>query len=487
MAENIDNSLKILNGVFWTFIGQFTSLVRFISTLILAKILSPSDFGVVSIAVSIVSIAQLMRDWGWHQGIIQKKCLNEKNLNSIFWIIVLISVCISLILIIFSNCISKFYSNEKLHFIIIWLTLDFFIRSFFQVPDALLRRKMNFRVFVLADLTGGIVGGLLGISFALLGLGVYSLAIRIILNSLVIFLYLWCASNWRPKLIFCRKSLQSFTSFGVPIFFIGMLGLARSQAEPIMIGKWLSTSDLGIYSMAYSIVTISTVQWTQAISRVAYSSLSKLQNNLDLFNNVFLRFNMIVLFFVVPVAVFISHESNNLVVIMLGNKWINVNLLLSILIWSGVGLSIFTVSTVALRSLGRTKIEFWLNFVLNTGVIFSIAVGVYFKSLYILSICMTLWVMLVAFCVSFYMMSFLHISISSYIYINKSVILSFLFCLFVINGFNNLLMGENHNVSEWINVIISLIVIVLSYISVFAVLEWKLILKFYYFVTNRVK
>lgn len=345
---------------------------------------------------------------------------------------------------------------------------------------------MNFKVSAIADLSGGLIGGFFGIVIALLGGGIYSLAIRIILNSAVLFVYLWHTANWRPQLFFCGKTLLSFSSFGVPIFLIGILGLARSQAEPIIIGKWFSANDLGIYSMAYSLVTVITVQWAQAISRVAFSSLSKVQNNMLIFQGIFLRFNMIILFFVVPIAIFVSHEASHIVSIMLGSKWHSVAEPLRVLVWAGVGLSMFTISTTAFRSLGKTGVELRLNVGFTIGLIVSIAVGAFSGSLYILSICVSLWIFLASIVANWYVLFTLDITVASYFSINKGIIISSLFCVLVLNGVDDFLLSDSHKGAAWYNVISIFAIIIFAYLPVAIAFEWKCIARLYSLVVRRI-
>lgn len=486
MVADHNKVKKTANGIFWTIVGQGSSLVRFASTLVLARLLAPEDFGVIAIAVSIVSLGHLLKDWGWHQAIIQRYEITDEELSSIFWLIALSSLFISIALLLLSSYFGRFYNQSQLPYIIALLIVDLWLRSSFQVPDALLRREMNFKVHAVADLSGGLVGGFAGIAAALMGAGVYSLAIRIVLNSAVLMTILWHTVTWRPKLIFGLKYLRSYASFGIPIFTIGMVGLARSQAEPIIIGKWFSANDLGIYSMAFSLATVFTVQWAQAISRVAYSSLSKEQKNKSDFNHVFLRFNTTILFFILPIAIYVSHESARLVSILLGSKWQSAAELLSVLVWTGVGLSMFTIATTALRSLGKPSIELWLNVAFSIGLIIFIIAGALSENLYTLSIYISFWALLVALisiCCTLYMID---VPVVLYFKFNKGVLVSAALFAVVINGFDDFLMPGNHGDSTWLHVLSILAISITIYILSFTAFERKDIAKLYSLFARRI-
>lgn len=342
----------------WSALTQGVNLIRVAFTLILAKLVSPHDIGLVALGMSIIGFAQMFRDIGIHQAIIQKKDVTNLELSSVFWLTVFIGLGLAVSVCVASQFMLVSHKEENLAIVIIVLAFDIILRSVYQVPDALIRRNLNFKVFAIADFMGNLISGLSVIYLAYLGFGWIALVVRVLMSSLIVSITLFIYSKWTPKLKFSVDAVKPFFNFGIPIFVAGIFNYIKNQSDILLIGAFISIEELGYYQLALSFASILGSQFSYSIGRVYFPILSRLheQNSAE-FTNETIRFVGLTSSFLLIAAIYLTFGGADLLPLLMGKKWLGSKVLLPILAWGAVFQGSTICTSIILRATGNPKFE----------------------------------------------------------------------------------------------------------------------------------
>ena len=205
---------KTINGLIWDIGGAFIKqVITFAISIILARLLSPTEFGIIGMALVFVGISEVFIDVGFTDGIIQQKVVNSITLSSIFYLNVAISFVLSFIIFISSNLISDFYELDVVGEIIKYLSVIPILAALGKVHSAILIRKMNFKALTIRLITSNLIGGIIGVVLAFMGYGVYSLIWQQIIATLTSTVLLWIGTKWKPKFEFSWKEVKGIFNF----------------------------------------------------------------------------------------------------------------------------------------------------------------------------------------------------------------------------------------------------------------------------------
>lgn len=231
---------KAVRGVFWSLVEKLGSQgTQFITFLVLARLLAPESFGLISLANIFVHFIQALVDSGFSDAIIQRKRLEEDHLNTAFWTNLGVGTVLSLTGVFTAGAIAAFFKQPGLTPIVAWLSLNVLINSFASTQQAIFRRQLNFRGLAQRKVFGLVAGGIVGVTMAFLGYGVWSLVCQTLVGNTLGTLLLWRISDWRPQLKFSAKHLQDLASYGVNVIGIGILVFVTRRVDDFLIGYFL--------------------------------------------------------------------------------------------------------------------------------------------------------------------------------------------------------------------------------------------------------
>lgn len=215
---------KTLNGFFWAFLERFgVQAIQLIIFIVLARMLSPEAFGLIGMLVVFIAVSQSITASGFGQVLIQKKDPDEVDFSSVFFMNLILSLCIYGILYWFAPLISGFYGELILIDLIRVLGLKFIIAAFSMVQIAKLTKEVKFKSLMIAKLPSTLVGGFTGISAAYMGFGVWSLIIQQLTDSAAYSIQLWVQSKWKPIFVFNFQRLKSLFDFGSKMMLSGII------------------------------------------------------------------------------------------------------------------------------------------------------------------------------------------------------------------------------------------------------------------------
>lgn len=275
--------MNITKGLIWDYSGKVViQLSSFLVTLVLARILTPEDYGIIGLAMIFVGFGNILVDLGMSVALIQRKKIDDSLLSTVFWFNQLIA-CIIAITIYFSRfTISTFFEKSELPNLIAILSLLIPIRSLCIIQSVQLTRAMHFKKISFAETVAAISSGAIGILLAILGFGIYALVAQLLLQSIILNIIFWINSKWYPSIAFNLTKLKSIWHFSSRQMLLGFFNTAFNQLEVLMIGKGFSASVLGFYTRAKSLNNLIVQNSSDTLSRVLFPAFSKMQEkNLD--------------------------------------------------------------------------------------------------------------------------------------------------------------------------------------------------------------
>jgi O-antigen/teichoic acid export membrane protein len=377
-----------LAGVGWASLAQVGKQgVQFIVAVILARILTPEDFGLVGMILVFTGFVILMGELGFGAAIIQRQTLEERHYSSIFWLNVLTGFALTGLVMIAAPLIARFYREPQLVALTRVLALSFAVNSFGVVQSAILNRAMKFRWLALLELAAVMVAGTIAIIVAVLDYGVWSLVWQVLLTSVLTTIGLWLVTGWRPQLLFEWAAVRDLVTFSGNLFGFNAFNYWARNADNLLIGRFMGTVELGIYTRAYSTMLLPLSQVTSVLGRVMFPALSRIQHDKVLVKQIYLRALALIALVTFPMMLGLFVTAESFVLTLFGPKWEGVVTLLQIL--SLVGLVQSLVATVGwlYQSQGRTDWMFrWGLFVGIVGII-SFLIGLSLGTVESVAIC----------------------------------------------------------------------------------------------------
>ncbi len=322
---------KVSKGFFWSAVDQFSFQgVSFILSIIIARLVSPSAFGVVVMVQVFMSFAQLFIDGGFKSALIQKKDRTDEDFYTVFIFNMVVALILYVIMFVVAPFIADFYDEPQLTSLTRVIALNLIFASLSITQLVRLQLDLNFKTQAKARLISVIISGLIGIICAYRGMEVWALVIQSIINSLLTSLFLMVFSRWMPRFIFSIKSFKHLFPFGFKILFSDFLTNSYIQLTNLIIGKFYSSSELAYYNRGWNISQLPTTSIMNIITRTVIPILSFMQddmNSLIYSYRKYLRLSCLIIF---PLSALLAILAHPIIIILLTDKWEPTASLLSI-------------------------------------------------------------------------------------------------------------------------------------------------------------
>jgi len=369
---------KAITGIEWNMVAQIgQQIAQFVISIFLARLLMPQDFGLVAMVMVIVNFAQLFAEQGFSSALIQRQKLRSEHIHSIWWLNIIMGVCLSAILFIIAPAVATFYSEEKLSKISQVLALSFFITSFAIVPKAMLRKKLAFKQIALVEIVSIISSGCFAILLAISGFGVWSLVFQSLCHNLISTGLVWYVAHWHVRLIFKIKPIKELMNFSVNLLGFNTINFWARNADNLLIGRFMGSTSLGIYNRAYKLMLLPITQISNVLTRVMFPVLSTIQNDPHRVKKIYLNAMGVISLVASPIMLGMLVTAKPFILTIYGVKWIEVVPTLQILCGVGLLQSLMNPTGWIYMSQGRTDWLFRIGLVACTVFIVSIGVGVW--------------------------------------------------------------------------------------------------------------
>lgn len=292
---------QTISGVKWNAIGRFAAQgISFVIGIFLARILTPSDFGVVGMIAIFMAISQTFIDSGFGSALIRKNDCTEDDYSTAFYFNILVGILCYIVLFFSSPFIADFFQTPILKDVVRVFAINLFLNSLTIVQVAKLTKIVDFKSQAIVNLIATVISGCLGLFLAYNGYGVWSLVYQTVALSTVRAILLWMVTKWRPLLIFSKPSFRYLFGFGSKILSASLLHTIYSNLTTILIGRYYTSKDLGYYSRGESLAALPSTNLIGILQSVTYPILSKIQDDDVRLINVYrkyIRMTSIIIFF----------------------------------------------------------------------------------------------------------------------------------------------------------------------------------------------
>lgn len=378
--ENISElKNKGLKSSAWNFLNLLTNQLRnFIVTLVLARLLTPADFGLVSMAMVLNSILDFFVDFGFSSAIIRKKQISETETSTVFWLNIIIGGICSLLVFCCAPLFSWFYEMPQLESVVRVTSWSFLISSFGTLQTALFQRMLNFQMLFKAKLFSSIVSGILGIALAIYGFGVWALVFSNLSGWLLYSISIWGMSSWRPKFVFKPRNVSDMVSFGWKMTLSTLINRIFRQMDSLIIGKLYSAASLGLFNRAQSLNNLVIDYSFSSIRSVMLPSLSKLQNDNEALKYSVLKLLNVISFLTFLFAGLIYISADDLILLLYGNQWEGAIEIFQILGLFSISMCLPVVFDTVMTVANRMNLYLWSSILRSSLLIFAIPLGIYY-------------------------------------------------------------------------------------------------------------
>jgi O-antigen/teichoic acid export membrane protein len=353
-------------------------LIQSVATVVLARLLTPADFGLVAMVSTVTGLGQAFADLGLSEATIQRKEISQDQVSALFWINVAIGLGLMLITVALAPLLARFYRDSRLINITLLVSLTFLIGGLRVQPDAILKRQMRFSALAIRDVASYALAVPVAIIMAWRGVGYWALvALPLILNFTAMILS-WLMVNWRPGPPRRNAEIGSMIAFGGNVaasYFI--VNVSRS-ADNILIGRYSGAGPLGLYSKAYNLLMLPVRQLSGPAGSVAIPAFSRTHDDPDRFARYYLRTMNLILWVSAPVFGFLFVAAQPVIVLMLGNQWREAAPVFQILAISALGQLLLDSTTWLFVSRGQSQRLLKLLLVVSPIMVGSYALGLPF-------------------------------------------------------------------------------------------------------------
>ncbi|MDH5570146.1 MAG: lipopolysaccharide biosynthesis protein [Gammaproteobacteria bacterium] len=340
-------------------------IFKFIMSIATARILDPSDFGIVSIATFAIYYSNSFTNFGFNQALIQRSEITDDHINSVFTFDLVISILLSLIIFFSSEFIAEFFNSPESNNVIKVLSVIFIITTLHDLPYVLMKRDIEFKVIAIVDMLKEVSMAILTFALAYAGLKYWSIVWGQIIPLFFSMLYLLFKMKRRLKIVYHHEALKELFNFSIWSFVNMQISFIHNRIDRIVIGKGLNVESLGIYEKSKALIQMPSTSIVDNITAVLFSSFSRAQNDSNEIKKIFTKGLVIISIINFPIFFGIYSLASHFVLVLLGDKWIEMIMPLQILSIFGIVASINGLLSVLAISTGYYK-EYVIKFTLST-------------------------------------------------------------------------------------------------------------------------
>ncbi|RHR28704.1 lipopolysaccharide biosynthesis protein [Clostridium sp. AF19-22AC] len=365
---------KVASGMIWAFGERFLSqIVSFVVSIVLARMLVPDAYGVVTLVTVFINIANVFVTNGLGEALIQKKDADDLDFSTMFYCSIVLALAIYLILFFSAPYIAMFYKNEHVKTVLRVIALKIPLSSISTIQNAYISKRMMFKKFFFSTFSGTLLSGTVGIIMAYAGLGVWALVAQYLLNTIVGIIVLLFIVPWHPKLLFSIESAKALGSYGWKLMSASLIQELYTQLRSLIIGRMYTTADLAYYNKGNNFATLVITNVDTSINKVVFPALANSSDNPSKMRAVGRRAMKTTSFVIFPIMAGLFAVADTLVYILLGENWMEAAVYLQIACVTFGTVPVQTANWQIIKAMGRSDICLKLEIVKKIiGVIFII-------------------------------------------------------------------------------------------------------------------
>lgn len=358
----MDYKEKTVSGMIWTGIGKFGTMgLSFVANLVLARLLVPEDFGCIAMLQVFIAISTIFVTAGFGTALVQKKDPKHIDYTSVFYWNLAASLVFFWILYFCAPSIARFYKIPELVAVLRVQSISLIIQAFSTVQSSQLQKQLRFKELSTRNIVATAVGTAVAIVMALLGCKVWSLVASQLVTSFVGVLLLWKMSDWRPTLEFSFQSLKELFAFGGLMALSSLVETVYTNLQSLIIGRLYSSGDLGYYNQAKKLEAVPTDSLSQIVNQVSFPVFAALQDDKERLLNGVRKNIKAITYLNFPLMALMIVIAHPLITFLYGARWETSVPFFQILCISSMVYTLNTLNTNVIKSLGKSKIYFFVQ------------------------------------------------------------------------------------------------------------------------------
>lgn len=381
--ESLKN--KTIKGTMWSaadaFLGQG---VTFIVGLVLARLLSPDEYGLIGICLIFTTVLNGIVDSGFSNALIRKKEVTDEDYNTMFMTNMAISIVLYILLFVSAPLVSDFFHREELTALVRATGVVLFLNALSITQVTILTKKIDFKTKTKASLVSAIISGIIGIVMAFMGYGVWALVAQQLSKQLIYTISLWMLNHWWPKFTFYKDSFKYMWGFGWKLLASGILNNVWNQLYQVVIGRFYSPATLGHYTRASEYASVFSSNLTSIVQRVSYPVLSEIQDDKERMVRGYRKVIKVAMFVSAVCMISIGAVAEPLVYTLIGTKWHIAATFLPLICISMSLYPLHAINLNMLQVLGRSDIFLYLEVLKKIVGLIPLAIGTFCGVYYML-------------------------------------------------------------------------------------------------------
>ena len=377
-----------MGGLFWSFGERITAqLVTTIVTIILARLLDPAHYGIVSIVTIFVTFCNIFVSGGLGSAVVQKKNPTEDDFNTAFILSFSISIVLYLVLFFAAPLIAAFYKMNELTMVTRVMGIRLIFASLNTIQHAYIQKQMNFKKFFFATLFGTIISAIVGLVLAYKGYGVWALVAQYLTNTIIDTIVLLFVGGWIPRLKFCIDNAKKLFSFGWKVLVTELIYTLESDIRSLIVGKVFGSADLAFYDQGKKYPALFVNNLNSSINKVMLPAYSKNQDSLLVLKEMLRKSIKVGVYLLAPLLVGFAVVSNNFVSLVLTDKWLQCVPYIQIFCIIYLTRPLETSCHQALLAIGDSGLVMRIMLIINVFALFTVLIAVFvFKSVFLIAI-----------------------------------------------------------------------------------------------------
>lgn len=353
---------KAIHGIMWTGLAKACMQgVIFLIMLVLARLLSPQDFGIVGMAAIVTVAISLVNDRGLGTAIIQKNDVSADHLDSVFYGGLLFGIALFALSVAAAYPLALFFKNPAVQPVIAVLGFGFVIGSLGIVQKSFLNKELAFKQLAIAEVAASLASGVVSVVLALMRFGVWSLVVGALVRDGVNVALVWVYCRWRPRWFFSWRMFQELFAFSAKVLGNDVVSYAVMNMDVLIIGRLLGSEALGYYSLALNLVKMPVTRLSSVVSKVAFPAFSAIQDDRKKLQKGFLKSSALLSIIIFPMLLGLALYAREFITLFIGAKWLPMAMPLILLVPLGLAKSVSVIRWPALMALGRPDIELKWN------------------------------------------------------------------------------------------------------------------------------
>ena len=381
MADSLRQ--KTVSGAMWSSIHKFgTVILSFVSGIVLARLLTPSDYGVIGMLTIFLAISSTFIDGGFGSALIQKKRPTDVDYSTILYWNLGLSIVLYFVLFLSAPLIAKFYKLPILCDVLRVLGITLILNAARIVQHNQLRKRLEFKKVALINLSSSFIALVVTIYLAWRGWGVWALVAQQILLSVLCTLLYWITTKWRPVFQFSKESFKALFSFGGFILLSNLFNTFCNNIQGLLIGKVYNSSTLGYFSKARGLEHQASTFISSVLDQVSYPVLSEAQDDKNRMVGILKRFTGLSAFCTFPVMLLLILLARPIFLLLYGERWMDSVPFFQLLCLSGISICLQNINYYAVAAIGNSKVLFKWTFIKRTVGLFLVVGGLWLFGIY---------------------------------------------------------------------------------------------------------